>query len=160
MREDALIPQGEQLPIASKHWCFTRDGDPYAYALYQEHYSARRYRRARQRLFVGPGRKLVLLATDGKALFVWRQFRDDTQPPQTGYNCAVFRNVGTNLSSALIAEAVRVVFERWGPARCYTLVNPSRIRSTNPGCCFVKAGWRKVGSCKTGKVILEFVPRR
>ena len=122
----------------------------------RRHYSARQYREPRQRLFVGPGRKLVLLSSDGNALFVWRRFIDGTVPPQHGHNCALFRNEGHVLSSTLIREAVQIVFDRWGPDRCWTFVNPLRIRSTNPGCCFIKAGWRRCGVSKTGKLILEY----
>lgn len=156
--EGSLFPQSEQLPILSKHWCLTRDGDEFAYELARRHYSARVYREERQRLFVGPGRKLVLLSTDGMALFVWRRFVDDTQPAQSGHNCALFRNEGQILSSQLIQEAVAVVYQQWGGDRCYTLVNPDKIRSTNPGCCFLKAGWRRCGLTKTGKLILELEP--
>ncbi|MHC1766143.1 MAG: hypothetical protein AB9869_17885 [Verrucomicrobiia bacterium] len=150
----SLFPQSEQLPVLSPHWCLTKDGDPYGYVLAQRHYSRRNYRSNRQRLFVGPGRKLVLLARDSNALFVWRRFIDRVQPPQQGYNCALFRNEGTGLSSDLIQEAVEVVFERWGPDRCYTLINPAKVKSRNPGYCFLQAGWKRVGTSKTGKLIL------
>lgn len=152
----SLFPQSEQLPLVSEHWCLTRDGDEYGYALAQRHYSARRYLEPRQRLFVGPGRKLVLLGVDGQALFVWRQFKCDIQPPQVGYNCSIFRNEGTALSSLLIREAVGVVFLLWGRARCWTLVNPFKVRSSNPGCCFQRAGWKRCGVSKTGKIIFDF----
>lgn len=152
----SLFPQSEQLPQVSAHWYRTRDGDPYGYDLMRRHYSSRNYRVQRQRLFVGPGRKLVLLSDDADALFVWRNFICDIQPPQDGYNCAVFRNEGETLSSLLISEAVNVVHELWGRERCWTLVNPTKIRSTNPGCCFLKAGWKRCGTSKTGKIILAF----
>lgn len=155
---ECLIPQSEQLPAVSAHWCLTRDGDQYGYEMARRHYSARNYRNQRQRLFVGPGRKLVLLSNNSKALFVWRKFIDDIQPPQSGYNCAIFRNEGNVLSSILIREAVYVVFKLWSRDRCYTLVNPTKIKSKNPGCCFKKAGWHPCGISKNGKIILEFLP--
>lgn len=153
----SLFLQSEQLQRVSDHWCLTRDGDPYAYDLTRRHYSTRRYRQPRMRQFVGPGRKLVLLSTDGKAVFVWRQFIDDALPKQTGYNCAVFRNEGEVQSSVLIREAVAIVLGRWGPGRCYTYVDARRIRSSNPGCCFKKAGWRCCGKTKGGKLIFELL---
>ena len=155
----SLFPQSEQLPRVSEHWCLSKDGDVYGYDLYRRHYSARNYLEQRQRLFVGPGRKLVLLAGDGDALFVWRQFICDIDPPQSGYNCAIFRNESTILSSLLIHEAVGVALTLWGRERCWTLVNPAKIRSTNPGYCFLKAGWQRCGVSRTGKVILEFQAR-
>lgn len=154
-----LIPHSEQLPNVSESWCLTRDGDPYVYAMSRRHYSVRNYRRPRQRLFVGPGRKIVLLSKAGDAIFVWRKFNDAIQPPQAGYNCSIFRNEGAKVSSALILEAVQIVFAKWGRDRCYTVVNPAKVRSSNPGCCFIKAGWRKCGTSKTGKLILEFPVR-
>lgn len=150
-----LFQQSEMLPQVSAHWFRTRDGDELGYEIAQRHYSARHYREQRQRLFVGPGHKLVLLTGDGTALFCWRQFIDDIQPPQEGFNCAIFRNEGPVLSSLLIREAVSVVWAAWGRRRCYTLVDPSRVRSTNPGCCFKKAGWSLTGKCRTGKLIFE-----
>lgn len=149
----SLLPQSEQLLKASEHWCLTRDGDPYGYDISRRHYSTRHYRAQRQRLFVGPGKKLVLLSKDGTALFVWLQFKDACQPSQTGYCCSIFRNEGNELSSSLIIEAVEIVFDRWGRARCYTLVNASKVRSSNPGCCFKKAGWKAAGRSKGGKLI-------
>lgn len=44
--------------------------------------------------------------------------------------------------------------------RHYTYVAPNRVRSTNPGACFLFAGWRRCGVTKGGHgrdqlVILE-----
>jgi len=143
---------------ASEHWCICRDGNHHCLAMSRRHYSARNYRQERQPLFAGPGRKVVLLSEDCTALFVWRKFIDGCQPAQTGINCAIFRNEGDTLSSLLIREAVQIVWEKWGHERLYTLVNAARVRSTNPGFCFLSAGWAKCGVSKTGKIILELLP--
>lgn len=55
----------------------------------------------------------------------------------------------------MIQEAAEIVFRKWGQARCYTLIDPKKISSPNPGYCFKVAGWRVCGTSKTGKVILE-----
>lgn len=34
-------------------------------------------------------------------------------------------------------------------------VTPARLRSTNPGYCFLVAGWRRCGWTKSGRLILE-----
>jgi hypothetical protein len=34
-------------------------------------------------------------------------------------------------------------------------VNPEKIRSVNPGCCFKKAGWKQCGITKGGILIFE-----
>lgn len=125
-------------------------------ALADRHYS-RRSVGARQ--FAYSGRKLVLRDTDALVLFVWiypdERLRMDAQ---TGYNCAMFRNESPRRSSEIILEAERHAAEYWGPRRMYTYVDPRRIRSTNPGCCFLKAGWRRAGASRTGKLLLEKVP--
>lgn len=139
------------------HWYAIKDGDPRGRWLLNRHYSARHYKDGRQpRLFVGPGEKMVLMTADGLALFVWRKFISDDG--QEGVNCAVFRNEGPHLSSELIREAEQLAWSRWPGERLYTYVNPGKIRSTNPGYCFLMAGWKKCGVSKGGLVILEKLP--
>jgi uncharacterized protein YbdZ (MbtH family) len=155
------MPAGTGLLEASDHWLYAKDGDSHCLGIYRRHYSARRYLTERQPLFVGPGKKLVLLSKSGRSLFVWRQFINDCQPAQTGINCAVFRNEGEPSgiqSSYLIKEAVEIVWSDWGRHRLYTLVNAAKIASTNPGYCFIAAGWSKAGTSKKGKAILELLP--
>jgi hypothetical protein len=136
-------------------WRVTRDGDRHALAMYERHYSAHRYVDGRKRqLFVGPGEKLVLLTFDGSALFVWRKFRSLDR--QEGINCAVFRNEGGFRSSGLIREAMTIAWGRWPGERLYTYVDANEVRSSNPGYCFLMAGWRKCGVTKDrGLVVLE-----
>lgn len=130
-------------------WRRALDGDPEGRAIYRRHYSARQYRDGRRpQLFVGPGEKLVLVAHGGRALFIWRKFTDDSG--QKGVNCAAFRNEGAGLSSALITEADAIAWARWPGERLYTYVDGGAIRSTNPGYCFLAAGWRHVGWTKGG----------
>lgn len=124
-------------------WRRTLDGDREGLALYGRHYSARAYQDGRRRsLFVGPGEKLVLVSFDGSALFVWRRFVDDSG--EEGVNCAVFRNEGSIRSSDLIREADAIAWSRWPGERLYTYVDAGAIRSTNPGYCFLAAGWSHV----------------
>lgn len=74
-------------------WWVTKDGDKSCLALYERHYSANRYTDGRERLqFVGPGEHIVLRTAAADALFVWRNYIDDTIPKQDGVECAVFRN--------------------------------------------------------------------
>lgn len=130
-------------------WRRAQDGDPEGLELYERHYSARRYHDGRRRrLFVGPGEKLVLVAHDGRAVFAWRRFRDDSG--QVGVNCAVFRREGGAPASELIREAMTIAWERWPGARLYTYVDASSVESSNPGYCFIAAGWRPAGWTKGG----------
>jgi hypothetical protein len=144
------------------NWYPTKDGDARAYALFKRHYSALPYQLRKRRngaLFVGPGRKIVLLTADCRALFVWRKFIDKSG--QQGVNCAVFRNEGEILSSSLILEAEQLAWHIWPEARLYTYVNARKIKSSNPGYCFLVAGWRKCGITKTRKlIILEKLPTK
>jgi hypothetical protein len=135
------------------YWIASRDGDTDGFALYRRHYSARKNPRPKIRQFVGPGQKLVLLGFFCPALFVWRRFLDDSG--QVGVNCAVFRNESQHRSSDMIREAVLWAHDRWPGQRLYTFVDPLEVRSTNPGYCFLMAGWRRCGTTKGGLLVLE-----
>lgn len=135
-------------------WWLTRDGDRTCLALYERHYSAYQYRDKRKRkLFVGPGEKLCLRTAKGDSVFVWRKFKDDSG--QIGINCAVFRNESSHRSSLLIKQADAIADHCWPGERHYTYVDPAKVRGTNPGYCFLVAGWRRCGMTKSGKLILD-----
>lgn len=135
-------------------WWVTKDGDLDCLELYERHYSAYRYADGRQRrLFVGPGEKLVLRTERADAMFVWRRFIDDSG--QHGINCAVFRNESPHRSSDLILQADQIADCVWPGCRHYTYVDPQKIASTNPGFCFLAAGWRRCGRTKGGLLIME-----
>lgn len=136
------------------HWWLTKDGDADCLDLYERHYSARIYKDGRQRkLFCGPGEKVVLRTPRGDAFFVWRRFIDGSG--QRGINCATFRNEGTIQSSLLIRQADAIADCVWPDSRHYTYVDAAAIQSTNPGACFLFAGWRRCGRTKGGLVVLE-----
>ena len=139
-------------------WWISRDGDKTCVQLYERHYSCYDYRDGRKRrLFVGPGEKLVLRTARGDALFVWRKFIDDSG--ETGVNCAVFRNESRAQSSGLIRQADSIADHCWPGERHYTWVDPSRVRSGNPGFCFLMAGWRRCERrSKSGLILLERLP--
>ena len=133
-------------------WYITKDGDKTCLALYRRHYSSAKGKRTAGQ-FVGPGEHIVLRTGDGDAFFVWRKFIDDSG--QTGINCAAFRNEGPILSSDLIRQADAIADFCWPGERHYTYVNTAAVRSSNPGFCFVAAGWRRCGMTKNGLLILE-----
>ena len=142
-------------------WWLTKDGDRDCLALYERHYSAYKYRDGRKRSqFVGPGQTIVLRTLDASALFVWRKGIIDnidarTGEKQSGVNCAVFRNESDIQSSELIRQADRIADFCWPSERHYTFVNAEKVRSTNAGYCFRKAGWERCGVTKGGLIILE-----
>lgn len=140
------------------YWFKCLDGNQGARELFDRHYSRHRYRDGRRpKLFVGPGTKLVLITESGDALFVWRKFKDASG--QQGINCAIFRNESPLLSSTMIMDAERIAWDKWPNERLYTYVKATAIKSSNPGYCFIKAGWQKCGITKWNKlVILEKLP--
>lgn len=139
-------------------WTEIRDGNLTALELHSRHYSKHHYRDGRSvSRFVGPGQRMVLLSPCARALFVWRKFI--SKDLQSGVNCAVFRNEGAGQSSDLIRAAMALGWRRWPAERFYTYVNARRVRSSNPGFCFLKAGWRKCGVTKARHLlILEALP--
>ena len=133
-------------------WIPIRDGNPTGMSIFKRHYTARERRKVFQ--FVGPGEKEVLITADALALFVWRKFISDAG--ETGVNCAVFRNEGPVRSSELIMCADAVAAQRWPGERLYTYVDPAKVKhKRDPGRCFLKAGYRKCGVTKSGKIVLE-----
>ena len=150
-------------PSVRHHWWVTLDGDLDCMDLHARHYSRYEYADGRDRkLFVGPGDKLVLRTERGNACWVWRKFVDDcidqrTGERQQGVNCAVFRNESEHLSSQLVRQADAIADEVWTDRRHYTYVDPEEVASTNPGYCFIVAGWRRCGVTKSGLIVLERV---
>lgn len=147
------------------YWLAVRDGDLRGLGLYLRHYSSKKGRagytvtpignRAR---FVGSGDHVVLMTQDCRALFAWRvqQYRGDDQ---RGVECTIFfRKEGQGLASDMIAEACDIAWRRWPGQRLFTFVNPSEVRSPNPGYCFKRAGFRFCGRSQRGLHVLELLP--
>lgn len=135
-------------------WYLSKDGDKTLLALYERHYPCYHYKDGRKRSqFVGPGQSIVLRTEVGDAGFVWRKFIDDSG--QRGVNCAFFRNESPHRSSELIRQADAIADIVWRGERRYTYVDPQAVGGTNPGYCFIAAGWRRCGWTKSGKLILE-----
>jgi hypothetical protein len=85
--------------------------------------------------------------TDINPRFVWRNM--------------LFRNLGSSQSSALILDAVISTYSEWvlkyGSLPIEVLrteIDPRRVRSTNPGYCYKRAGFHNHRSVR-GKVYLD-----
>lgn len=139
----------------SVHWWLTKDGDKTCLALYRKHYSCTNQEAGQ---FVGPGEHIVLRTDAGDAVFVWRNYIDDTIPTQEGIECSLFRNEGPHLSSELVRQADKVADHAWPSQRHYTKVRAANVRSVNPGFCFIAAGWKRSGKTANGLLILEKLP--
>jgi hypothetical protein len=154
--------------ISPSTWQPIKDADPRAITLFRRHYTYRKRRdqfdmfnQARNRNMnhvAGPGEKLFLVTPDERALFVWRKFISMNH--QQGVNCAVFRNEGScaGRSSDLIQQADYIAWSRWPGERLYTYVDTKKVKSRNPGYCFLMAGWRRCGWTKSGLLIMECLP--
>ena len=138
-------------------WYITKDGDRSCIALFRRHYSCKNRRRKLEQ-FVGPGERIVLRTDAADALFVWRYERHRFDK-QDGINCSVFRNESPNLSSELIRQADAIADHCWPGQRHYTFVSPPDVRSSNPGFCFLAAGWRRTGEITgRGLIVIERLP--
>lgn len=122
-------------------WQVRKRSDGAACALADRHYS-------RQSVGSGrlgpPGRTLVLVTADETAtwLTTWPKYPMDGLD---AWRCSIFRNEGPALSSDLIRSAMALTAELWSarPGDGWvTWVDASKVRSTNPGYCFIQAGWR------------------
>lgn len=123
-------------------WTIRNCSDPAALGLARHHYS-RQHPDAPK--IGAPGRHLVLVSPCQRALWDTHY----TQHPDDGldaWRCSIFRNEGAGLSSDLIRSAMDLTAERWGaapPDGWVTWVDRRRVRSSNPGYCFLRAGWWK-----------------
>lgn len=115
--------------------------------------------------FTGVGQEIVLVHDSGRA--VWACVRQKT-PSRRGsggsrgragstdmaaryiFRNMVFRNLGAGLSSELIQSATLSTYVQWIirygalPAeRLRTEIGIKEVKSTNPGFCYLKAGWVK-----------------
>jgi len=127
--------------------------DQRARVLADRHYSRQRIG-ARQ--FMPPGRTLVLLADDLRA--VWGVALNLDPTGAMRWRCTIFRNEGAALSSDLIREATERTFYRWSEKYglpelpLTTEIDPELVRhKRDPGRCFLRAGWRLLGVVQRAK---------
>jgi len=140
-------------------WKLSHRADPPAVAIADRHYNRQKPGTPQ---FVPPGRCIVLLATSGRALWVtsW-PFAEYVKHAWPGaWVNSLFRNEGAGLSSELIREAIAATRYVWEPPPfgLVTFVDASKIRSSNPGFCYLKAGFGRVGRTKGGLVALQMLP--
>lgn len=129
-------------------WRLSWRSDPRAVALFDRHYSRGTVGAPN---VAGPGRPLVLLTDDSRALWVSLLQRPEAQKHRWpgAWACTVFRNEGAGLSSELIHDAVAATRAAWGdppPLGLLTFVDAQktsdrRARTSMPGECFLRAGF-------------------
>lgn len=141
----AVAWQALTLPgIELRAWQLRDHCDAAACALADRHYSRRRPRSGQ----IGPpGRKLVMVTPCERAVWLthW-PFAEIALDGLDAWRCTIFRNEGAGLSSELIREAMALTEECWGTRPrdgWITWIDPRKIASTNPGFCFLAAGWHR-----------------
>jgi hypothetical protein len=165
-------------------WQLSSSSDPRALHVldgWGQHYGAGAHYSRRtpgSATFTGVGQEVVLVTVCGRA--VWACIRQRT-PQARGsggsrgregsaaerpfvWRNNVFRNLGAGLSSELIREAVALTGREWKrrygalpPERLRTEVDVTRVRSTNPGFCYIIAGWER-GGVRRGTLFLHAPP--
>lgn len=132
------------------YWHRVKRCDARARALADDHYS-RQTPGARD--FMGNGKTLVLITLDELAVWGVIENTDITGKPH--WRCSIFRNVGPTLSSDLIVEATERTYAFWArrPPSCplTTEIDAEKVRhKRDPGRCFLKAGWTRIGMTAGG----------
>ena len=140
-------------------WKMSNRADPIAVEIADRHYNRQKIGTPQ---FVAPGRCKVFLTLDHIALWVtsW-PFAEYTKHDWAGaWVNSLFRNEGAMLSSELILDAIAATRYFWEPPELgiVTFVNADKIRSSNPGYCYLQAGFKKVGKTKKdGLVVLQML---
>lgn len=144
-------------------WQMSDRFDPRSRALADRHYNRQKVGTPQ---FVPPGRCLVLYARTetGEAFWVtsW-PFAQFVKHAWAGaWMCSAFRNEGAGLSSSLITEAVAITRWFYGnppPLGMVTFVDATKTRrKRDPGRCYLRAGFERVGLTKGGLVALQLLP--
>lgn len=129
-------------------WNLINKGDKRALALADRHYTRQK---PGSNQFCRPGKNLVLLTEDEKALWVtWHGIRDDGWD---AWECTLFRNEGDYLSSHLIVMALGITRHLWGEPPKDGII--TYVGKHLRGGCFHAAGFHKAGYSKKGKLLLQ-----
>ncbi len=142
-------------------WTLSHRADPRALPLADRHYNRQKPGTPQ---FVPPGRCIVLLTQDEKALWVssWPLAEYVKHRWAGAWVCSCFRNESAGLSSELITEAVAATKAIWvqpPELGMVTFVDRDKTRrKRDPGRCYRKAGWKYVGETEGGLVALQILP--
>ena len=142
-------------------WQLSHKFDPVSAAIADRHYNRRKIGSPQ---FVPPGRSVVLRTPTGDAFWVtsW-PFAEYVRHAWPGaWVCSAFRNESDHLSSELIREALAATLAIWPEPPdlgCITFVNAGKVRhKRDPGRCFLRAGFERVGETKGGLLAFQLLP--
>jgi hypothetical protein len=140
-------------------WRISHKYDPSARVFADRHYNQRNADSAQ---FVPPGRSVVLVREDAFWISSW-PFAEYVRHAWPGaWVCTAFRNEGPIRSSELIRAALAATRYHWPdpPALgMVTFVDADKVRrKRDPGRCFLRAGFTRVGATARGLVALQILP--
>jgi hypothetical protein len=144
-------------------WKLSDRFDPASAVIADRHYNRQKIGSPQ---FVPPGRCLVLRAP-GPALWVtsW-PYAEFTKHAWAGawINSAFRREGGPLLASELIRAAISATRWRWPDTPVLgmvTFVDAKKVRhKRDPGRCYLKAGFRRVGATKGGLLAYQMLPEQ
>jgi len=115
--------------------------------------------------FVPPGRCIVLKVGEYRPTALWVTswpIAEYTHHDWAGaWVNSLFRRESGDLASKLIRQAIAITRYYWPPPPLgiITFIDSTKIRSCNPGCCYIKAGFKKVGRTKKNNLVaLQMLP--
>ena len=142
-------------------WQLSDRADPVARRMADRHYNRQAVGAAQ---FVPPGRCVVLRTPTGDAFWVtsWPIAAYVQHAWAGAWICTAFRNESDHLSSELVREAISATLAVWPEPPdlgMVTFVDPGKVRrKRDPGRCFLRAGFERVGETKGGLVALRLPP--
>ncbi len=150
------------------HWLEVPKGNRQARRMADRHYSFSNTASRNSHEVGPPGQKIILVTADSKA--IWGSHRPapwagiKRSDGLSGLFCFLFRNEGYVVaqSSDLIREAVVITALRWGSEDFWTYVAGAHVTSSNPGYCYLVAGFEHDGwvqSAKLGKLRRLLMPQ-
>ena len=142
-------------------WHRSNRADPQVRPLADRHYNRQKIGSPQ---FAPPGRCLVLKTDPVDAFWItsW-PFAEYVRHAWAGaWVCSAFRNEGAERSSELIREAVACTLHTFGPPPdlgLITFVNADKVRrKRDPGRCYLRAGFERVGETKGALIALRLPP--
>lgn len=147
--------------LQDQPWHLSNRFDTRALPLADRHYNRRKVGSPQ---FVPPGSCLVLLTANADALWVtsWPKAEFVRHAWPGAWVNSLFRNEGCTLSSTLIRAAVAATIAKFGnppKAGMITFVDPTKTRhKRDPGRCYLRAGFKRVGETAGGLVALQLSP--
>ena len=143
------------------NWKLSHRAAPTAVRIADRHYNRQKPGTPQ---FVPPGKCIVLLTLDNSALWVTSHQKYQLHKWKGAWVNSLFRNEGNLLSSQLILQAIAVTKFYWPKVPqlgIITFINASKIKSTHPGYCYLKAGFKKIGFTKKDNlIVLQLLPKQ